>query len=194
MTKIKKIFENFKDETLLNEIVGSTEDTEIFDDWDKLKDNDDKRLPIWLEKVTPTSLLFTYKGNALRVNCNSDVMSVLSFIPKPVTNFFWVSGCDKVAKVLTINYLECPEIRVIDELEIGFTEITMQANRSSNDLNKTLCKKYSFQINKENIIFYATYSNKDNITIYGLGARAEIDVTDNKWVIKKERKFSFPAK
>ena len=192
MADINDILNQFPEEILQNTIHGKVISGSV--KWEK------KPILIGIEQIEARQILFSVNGVPLRVSTDTDLHELTlnrEMNSAFFQNIFWIQNIN--GEEIEIKYLKCGNGQQFkSNLEIGFGDNIALANKNIKieKLAENLTKDFVFNTEVSDFIFIQTYpgSSERSFTIYGSKKRADIVVSENKWIVQKITNKPFPRK
>jgi hypothetical protein len=190
MAEIRKIFNQYPEETLRNTLVGKVKSGDVR--WKN------EPLLLLLEKKDANEILFSIDKQSIRIGFDRiDSIDINTDNPAYFEHIFWISMHDDNSKKIEVKYLQCGKGQVFHSpLDIGFGDaITLSKKTEIDKIPDHLSDDYTYKANNSVILFIETFTNNENnFRLYGLKKRADVQVENGKWIITKEIKKPFPRK
>lgn len=190
MAEIKKILQQYPDETITNILKGKVITGDV--DW--------KKEPIILlfEKKEANQVLFSVNNKALRIEFEQHIKLENTDDTAFFKTIIWISSYNNPE--IEVAFLNCGSGQIFKStLDIGFGDNIINSEKFKkaklDKISEYLYNDYIFKADNLAFAFIKTYPNSDtNFTLLGHSKQADISVENSKWILKKEINKPFPKK
>lgn len=198
MARIEDILNKYTEDTIRNIL-----ETRIIDGYINLSST----APIVLDlvKIENDEMLFSYKNKPLRVHCDDKIPLHTDLSPDGIEKYnylFWIKAEEIENSSAKIHYMKTGRMESHEDIDIAYGDdiifyVTNRGNKevSLDNIPSKLYAWFAFNAGSSSYLFIETFPNSDrNFRIHGLQSHVDVNIEDEKWVLKRITKKPFPKK